>query len=271
MPELPEVEVTRMGIAPYLTGARIASIRLGKALRWPLGCDVAFLVGQRIHGVQRRGKYLVLALDDGILLIHLGMSGRLNFAPELGLPGVHDHFDLLVSASGGIRLHDPRRFGAVVWAPAVDKGMGLKLLGHLGREPLGEDFDALAFALEIKQHKAAIKQVLLAGQVVVGVGNIYANEVLFLAKINPRRSACKIGVQRLKQLALAIQDTLRQAIGYGGSTLKDFRGAHGEHGFFQLHAQVYGRQGEPCVACGRAIKLVQQGQRSTYYCAHCQR
>lgn len=271
MPELPEVEVTRMGIVPYLTGEKITSIRLGKPLRWPLGCDAAFLVGQKIHQIQRRAKYLLLELDHGLLLIHLGMSGCLGFASELPAPGAHDHFDLLISEYGGIRLHDPRRFGAVVWVPSVSKGMGLKLLGHLGKEPLDEDFDAHAFALDIKQHKAAIKQVLLAGHVVVGVGNIYANEVLFLAKINPHRSACKISLQRLKQLALIIQDTLRQAIAYGGSTLKDFRGAHGEHGLFQLHTRVYGRQGEPCSVCSQPIKLVQQGQRSTYYCVHCQR
>jgi len=273
MPELPEVEVTRMGIAPLLADARIVGVRLGKPLRWPLGCLQEDLVGQRVHGVRRRGKYLLLDLDRGILLIHLGMSGRLGFYVKGGdgkEVSAYDHFDLITS-KGVLRLHDPRRFGCVVWIPSEQEGMGKKLLGHLGAEPLSGDFDMEAFVCELKKRHAAVKQVLLGGDVVVGVGNIYANEVLFMARIDPRKSAGKISGRKARTLANAIQQVLRQAIAYGGASLKDFRAVHGENGLFQIHAKVYGRAKEPCTACRRPIKMIQQGQRSTYFCSYCQR
>ncbi|MGL4666696.1 MAG: bifunctional DNA-formamidopyrimidine glycosylase/DNA-(apurinic or apyrimidinic site) lyase [Saezia sp.] len=270
MPELPEVEVTRMGIAPLVEHATIMGVRLGKPLRWPLGCEQESLVGQVIHHVRRRGKYLLLDLDKGILLLHLGMSGRLGFYQKEVSPSVHDHFDL-VTSKGILRLHDPRRFGAVVWTPSEQEGMGKKLLGHLGVEPLSDDFDKDNFIQELKKRHAAIKQVLLSGNVVVGVGNIYANEVLFIARIYPRKSASKISAKKAKVLAQTIQEVLRQAIAYGGSSLKDFRAVHGEYGLFQIHAKVYGRAKEPCMVCKRPIKVIQQGQRSTYFCAYCQR
>lgn len=270
MPELPEVEVTRRGIAPLLDGAKITGIRLGKSLRWPLGCETEDLLGQKIHQVRRRGKYLLLDLDQGILLIHLGMSGRLGFFYKEEPPSKHDHFDL-VTSSGILRLHDPRRFGAVVWAPSEQEGMGAKLLGHLGAEPLFVDFDVDAFINKLKKRHTAVKQVLLSGSIVVGVGNIYANEVLFLARIDPRKDASKISARKARALADAIQQVLRQAIDDGGASLKDFRAVHGEYGLFQIHAKVYGRAKEPCTVCKRPIKMIQQGQRSTYFCSYCQR
>lgn len=185
MPELPEVEVTRLSIADKIANATIVSISKGKALRWPLGCRPAALTGQVIHGVRRRGKYLLLDLDKGILLIHLGMSGSLIFAQSLPSKGKHDHFDI-VTDQGALRLHDPRRFGAVVWSASENEGMGAKLLGHLGMEPLDDTLDVDAFVQGLKKRQSAIKQVILSGSVVVGVGNIYANEVLY-------RDLCKRG------------------------------------------------------------------------------
>lgn len=270
MPELPEIEVTRLGFASQIPGATIHSVCLGKPLRWPLGVDAAFLVGQNVHQVRRRGKYLLLDLDHGLLLIHLGMSGRLVFGANLPERNKHDHFEMQTT-HGLLRLHDPRRFGAVVWSAAEDSGMAQKLLQGLGMEPLAETFNVGRFVSEVKKHKAAIKQVLMSGRIVVGVGNIYANEALFLSGVNPRISACKISQKRLTLLAGHIQALLAQAIALGGTTLKDFRNPAGWHGLFQNRVQVYGRGGEPCVVCGHEIRSVRLGQRSTFFCSHCQK
>lgn len=270
MPELPEVEVTRMSFAQQIAGAVIKNVRMGKPLRWPLGCKPSSLSGQTIHQVRRRGKYLLLDLDCGVLIIHLGMSGRLVYANELPIPGLHDHMDLFTD-KGCLRLHDPRRFGAVVWAPSQQEGMGLKLLGHLGPEPLDEMFDIGKFIQALKKRTAPIKQVLLSGDVVVGVGNIYASEALFLAGIDPRKPACKISARKGKVLLESIRTVLSQAIAYGGSTLKDFKSADGEHGLFQLQAKVYGRNGKGCSQCGRPIRMIRQGQRSSFFCPRCQK
>lgn len=270
MPELPEVEVTRLGFATRIEGARITAVRLGLPLRWPLGCEPKVLCGQTVHGVTRRGKYLLLKLDSGVLLVHLGMSGRLIFDNGLDVPGKHDHFDLLTT-KGTLRLHDPRRFGAVVWSASLQNGMALKLLGGLGAEPFDVALDAQGFWLKLRQRRSAIKQVLLAGNPVVGVGNIYASEALFRAGIDPRKTACKISAPKAARLLEAIREVLLEAIAQGGSTLRDFRGAQGEHGLFQLQAKVYGRVGEPCVQCGRPVRRIVQAQRATFFCAHCQK
>ncbi|CAK7004563.1 bifunctional DNA-formamidopyrimidine glycosylase/DNA-(apurinic or apyrimidinic site) lyase [Saezia sanguinis] len=270
MPELPEVEVTRQSFMAQISHAQIVSVRMGKPLRWPLGCAPEQLLQQTIHQVRRRGKYLILDLDDGVLLIHLGMSGHLVFAEQLPAPAAHDHFDLHTT-HGVLRLHDPRRFGAVVWSASQHSGAALKLLGGLGAEPLDPDFDVQAFAAALKRRQAPIKQVLLAGDVVVGVGNIYASEALFRAGIDPRKPACKVSKPKVQKLAGTIQQVLSEAIRQGGTTLRDFRNTHGEHGWFQLQAQVYGRAGEPCLQCGRPIIMLRQGQRSTYFCRNCQK
>lgn len=270
MPELPEVEVTRRSFADAIAGAHVLSARLGKPLRWPLGIGVGVLAGRTVAGVRRRGKYLLLDLSDGLLLLHLGMSGSVVFARALPPPGSHDHFDL-VTTHGTLRLNDPRRFGAVVFAPSEDHATAQKLLGHLGMEPLGTAFDLAAFQRGLAQRKAAIKQVLLAGEVVVGVGNIYASEALFLAGIRPTTRAHRISRPRAQKLRNAICDVLARAVEKGGSTLRDFSNAQGESGYFQLEAMVYGRQGEPCRVCGTPIKSIRQGQRSTFFCPHCQK
>jgi formamidopyrimidine-DNA glycosylase len=270
MPELPEVEVTRLSFAGSIAGAKIRSVRMGKALRWPLGCPPDQLVGRLVLGVRRRGKYLLIDLDRGLLLLHLGMSGSLSFSGHLPPAGSHDHFEMVTTA-GTLRLNDPRRFGAVVYAASEDAPEARKLLGKLGMEPLSDDFEVARFHAELKRRKAAIKQVLLAGDVVVGVGNIYASEALFLAGIRPTVSAERLSRPRVGKLHAAIREVLARAVAKGGSTLRDFSSTNGERGYFQLEAMVYGREGQPCRVCGTPIKAVRQGQRSTFYCPVCQK
>jgi formamidopyrimidine-DNA glycosylase len=270
MPELPEVEVTRLSFADRIVGARILEARLGKPLRWPLGCEPAALVGRTVLGVRRRGKYLLLDLDRGLLLLHLGMSGSLRFDAGLPEAALHDHFDL-VTTQGVLRLNDPRRFGAVVFCEGESSVEARKLLGGLGVEPLGGDFGVEAFHAGLKKRKAPIKQVLLAGDLVVGVGNIYASEALFLAGIRPTMPAFRISKPRAARLQAAIREVLAKAVEKGGSTLRDFSNAHGESGYFQLEAMVYDRAGEPCRACGTPIRTIRQGQRATYFCPNCQK
>lgn len=270
MPELPEVEVTRLSFADTIAGAKVLSVRLGKALRWPLGCSVAQLVGRTVLAVRRRGKYLLIDLDQGLLLVHLGMSGRLNFSRHLAGAATHDHFEM-VTSHGTLKLNDPRRFGAVVYASSQDDPVAHKLLGKLGMEPLSPDFDVAQFQAGLKRRTAAIKQVLLAGDLVVGVGNIYASETLFLAGIRPTLSAARLSRSRCVKLHAAIVQVLARAVAKGGSTLRDFSSATGESGHFQLEAMVYARAGQPCRVCATAIKSVRQGQRSTFYCPTCQK
>lgn len=270
MPELPEVEATRLSFADRIAGAKVLSVRLGKSLRWPLGCAATRLVGRTVLAVRRRGKYLLIDLDQGLLLLHLGMSGSLRFSRELPSPGKHDHFEM-VTTHGTLRLNDPRRFGAVVYAASEEAPSASKLLDKLGMEPLSDDFSSNRFHEGLRRRKAAVKQVLLAGDVVVGVGNIYASEALFLAGIRPMMSAAKLSRPRVARLHAAIQDVLARALAGGGSTLRNFSSASGEKGHFQLDAMVYARDGQPCRVCGKAIKSLRQGQRSTFYCPQCQK
>ena len=270
MPELPEVEVTRLSFADRIASAHIQSVQMGKPLRWPLGCVPDGLHGQQVLGVRRRGKYLLIDLSAGLLLVHLGMSGSISFGHSLPALGKHDHFEMLTSL-GTLRLHDPRRFGAVVFASDESDPVAHKLLGRLGVEPLTDAFDSVAFHLALKQKNSAIKQVLLGGEVVVGVGNIYASEVLFLAGIRPTTQAAKLTKPRSARLHSAIRQVLALAVAKGGSTLKDFSNADGQTGYFQLQAMVYDRCGLPCRVCGSPVKSLRQGQRSTFYCAKCQK
>jgi formamidopyrimidine-DNA glycosylase len=270
MPELPEVEVTRRSFADRIAGAKIVSIQMGKPLRWPLGCDAATLVGRTVLRVTRRGKYLLVHLDAGVLLLHLGMSGSLQFASVLPPRGVHDHFELDTSR-GRLRLHDPRRFGAVVYADSLDDPRALKLLERLGVEPLEAGFDPLLFYRALRLRRSSIKQVLLAGDTVVGVGNIYASEALFMAGIRPTTRADRLSKLRVARLHAAIVAVLQQAVALGGSTLRDFSSAEGQSGYFQLDARVYGREGLPCRVCETPIKNIRQGQRSTFFCPQCQK
>lgn len=270
MPELPEVEVTRLSFANRIAGAQILGVRVGKPLRWHLNCQPEFLVGRSVLAVRRRGKYLLLDLDKGLLLVHLGMSGSLSFSLQSAEPGKHDHFDLCTSL-GVLRLNDPRRFGAVVYVPDEQDVLAQKLLGKLGMEPLQADFDAAVFHQGLARRKASIKQVLLAGDVVVGVGNIYASEALFLAAIRPTVPASRLSRPRANRLREAIRDVLTRAVQKGGSTLQNFSNAHGEQGHFQAEAMVYGRAGQACRVCGTPIRALRQGQRATFFCAKCQK
>jgi formamidopyrimidine-DNA glycosylase len=252
MPELPEVEVTRLSVVDRIRDARVESVRLGKPLRWPLGCDPVQLLGRRVLDVQRRGKYLWFVLsgsdvqcESGGLLLHLGMSGSLSFQAggwaEVALPGAHDHFDLHTSR-GHLRLHDPRRFGAVVWGASMGEGMPARLLSNLGVEPLSDAWTPAVLRQGLKGRRVSVKQALLAGDVVVGVGNIYASEALFRARIHPQTLAAEVGPKRCERLVEAVRTVLNEAVKAGGSTLKDFRNAQGGQGHFQLNAAVYGRE-----------------------------
>jgi len=270
MPELPEVEVTRLSFAERIRGARVTAVRVGKPLRWPLGASPETIVGRRVGEVSRRGKYLWVALDRGGLLMHLGMSGSLSFGTAIDPPGPHDHFDL-VTARGTLRLTDPRRFGAVVWSSAVDAAPAATLLAGLGLEPFDDRFDGAHLHAALRRRRVAVKTALLGGEIVVGAGNIYACEALFEAGIDPRLRSDRISRARAALLAEAVRSTLARAVELGGSTLRNFRDAHGAAGAFQLDAKVYGRAGKPCVQCGTPIRRIVQGARATFFCPVCQR
>ncbi len=270
MPELPEVEVTRQSFAPRIAGARVTAVHLGKPLRWPLGCEPQTLIDQTIGDATRRGKYLWLPMSKGGLLMHLGMSGSLAFRDAVGPPGVHDHFDL-ATTQGTLRLTDPRRFGAVVWSESQAHGAAAKLLLGLGREPFDAEFTGPYLHHALQRRRVAVKQALLGGNIVVGAGNIYACEALFAAGIDPRTRSDAISRPRAERLAAAVRETLARALTLGGSTLRDFKDAHGMAGEFQLQAGVYGREREPCHVCGTPIRRIVQGQRSTFFCPSCQR
>jgi formamidopyrimidine-DNA glycosylase len=274
MPELPEVEVTRLSFAERIAGAQVRAVRLGAPLRWPLGRDPASLVGTRVGAVTRRGKYLWLPLHGGAeggLLMHLGMSGSLAFghhAPDAP-PGKHDHFDLHTT-QGLLRLTDPRRFGAVVWSRALDAAPAARLLAGLGAEPFDEQLTPASFHAALKRRRTSVKAALLAGDIVVGAGNIYACEALFAAGIHPLVRCDRLSRPRAERLLAAVRTTLARALALGGSTLRDFRDAHGMAGEFQGQAQVYGREGQPCPRCGAPVRRRVIGQRSTYFCSSCQ-
>ena len=274
MPELPEVEVTRRGIAKPLQGAHVLRVRVGKPLRWPLGRAPETLVGSTVGDVTRRGKYLWLPLtaltESGGLLLHLGMSGSLALLQQPGDPGPHDHFDLITNR-GTLRLNDPRRFGAVVWSASVAHDPAATLLQRLGAEPFDEALTPATFHTALQRRRAPIKALLLAGEVVVGAGNIYACEALFQAGIHPAMRADGISRPRAARLLAALRATLSRALELGGSTLRDFTDVHGTSGSYQSQAAVYGRAGLPCPRCGGGVKRLLQAQRSTFFCAVCQR
>lgn len=272
MPELPEVETTLAGIAPHITGRRIdaVTVREGR-LRWPVATDLAAtLRGQHIRAVTRRAKYLLLHTDAGCVLIHLGMSGSLRvFTPPAPPPLKHDHIDLAMDNGVLLRLHDPRRFGALLWFAGTPEHH--PLLQHLGPEPLAADFNADYLRQALAKQKRALKLALMDKRIVVGVGNIYANEALFQAAIAPTRPANSLKPAEYAALVAAIQDVLQRAIAAGGSTLRDFVNSDGRSGYFQQHYAVYGRNGQICRRCGGGIVKITQGQRSSFYCPDCQR
>jgi len=276
MPELPEVETTGRGIAPHLTGQVIASVIIRNSmLRWPIPENLPVLLsGLTIQAVTRRAKYLLLDCGTGMLILHLGMSGSLRvLLPELmqlpeSSPRKHDHFDLVLNSQAVLRLHDPRRFGAVLWhAGNIAQH---PLLMNLGPEPLTADFNAQYLFRETRGLRACIKQTLMNSRLVAGIGNIYANEALYLAGINPKAIAGRIGIGRYEKLVQAVKHTLQLAIEAGGSSLRDFVHSDGTRGYFQQQYWVYGRSGQRCKRCSSVIKQIKQGQRSSFYCSGCQ-
>ncbi len=274
MPELPEVEVTRRALAPHVEGRRVTRVVVRESrLRWPVPPTLTrLLTGERIEHLDRRGKYLLWQVGVGTLISHLGMSGswRVHLTPP-PTPGPHDHLDIQLDGCW-LRLTDPRRFGALLWHPHVAGDVAQHpLLAHLGVEPFDPRFDAALLHAATRGRTAPIKQVLLAGDIVVGVGNIYASESLFRAGINPKLPARRLGPLRCARLVAAVREVLAEAISVGGSTLRDFIGAEGAEGYFMREAAVYGRAGAPCRACRTPIRRLLQGQRATYYCPRCQR
>ena len=269
MPELPEVEVTRRGIAPRITGRRISSVSVREArLRWPVPAAVRRLAGRTVRSVERRAKYLLLDCGGGHLILHLGMSGSLRVLPSGTAPEKHDHVDLVLG-DRMLRLRDPRRFGAVLWTTA-DPGAH-PLLRGLGLEPLSRALDGPRLHALTRGRRTAIKLFLMDSRRVVGVGNIYASESLFRARIDPRKPAARLSLEQCAALSGAIKRTLRAAIRAGGSSLRDFVGSDGVYGCFQLRSRVYDRAGLACRDCGAPVRRIVQGQRSTYFCASCQR
>lgn len=274
MPELPEVETTRRGLDPIITGKRVLAVNVYEArMRWPVTPDLnAILQGKPLLACERRGKYLLLRFEHGTLLIHLGMSGSLRQVEANAFLRKHDHVEWCFDGAT-VRLNDPRRFGAVLWH-SNDAGpvAAHPLLAALGIEPFDPAFTPALLYAGLQSRSVAIKQALLGGQVVVGVGNIYASESLFLARIHPRTPANRISLGRATRLHAAILTTLSNALESGGSTLRNYTGTQGEPGaYFEIHAAVYDRENQPCRTCGTPIRKIVQGQRATFFCPKCQR
>ncbi len=271
MPELPEVETTCRGIAPLLCGRRVTSVDVREPrLRWPVSPALAReLPGQRICGVSRRAKFLLLETPVGHLILHLGMSGSLRIVSRELPAEKHDHLDVVMDDGRCLRLRDPRRFGAALWT--TDDPLGHPLLKNLGPEPLGDEFNADLLHRLSRRRRVAVKSFLMNSQVVAGVGNIYASEALFLAGIHPGRPAGRISLKRYQRLVDAIREVLEDAIAAGGTTLRDFVDSNGNPGYFSQRLRVYGRQEKACEQCGSPVRSRVIGQRSTFYCPRCQR
>lgn len=270
MPELPEVETTRRGIAPHLVGQRVSRVIVReRRLRWPIPEDLDVrLSGQRIEAVERRAKYLLIRFESGTLIAHLGMSGSLRLVDGSLPPAKHEHVDLLLESGQALRYTDPRRFGALLWS---EDPLNHVLLASLGPEPLGDAFDGDRLFQQSRGRSMAVKPFIMDNAVVVGVGNIYASEALFAAGIDPRRPAGSISRARYLKLADEIRRILAMAIERGGTTLRDFVGGDGKPGYFQQELFVYGRAGEFCKNCGATLREIRLGQRSSVYCWRCQR
>ncbi len=270
MPELPEVETSRRGIEPYVSGQRIDNVVIrDRRLRWPIADDIdEHLPGTTVTAVERRAKYLVLKTTDGAAIMHLGMSGSVYIVDRDTPAGVHEHFDIEFASGKALRYRDPRRFGSLHWTADVASHW---LLRKLGPEPLSGELTGKYLHGASRNRTVNIKSFIMNSAVIVGVGNIYANEALFRAGIHPRRAAGRIALPRYENLASAIKSVLERAIHAGGTTLRDYHGGNGESGWFQQELDVYGREDEPCYSCGHPIRCIVVGQRATYYCVICQR
>lgn len=271
MPELPEVETTRRGIAPLITGMQVANTVIRQPqLRWKIPSKLqSCLSEQTIISVERRAKYLLLGTSNGTVIIHLGMSGSLRVIDSSEIPEKHDHFDIAFSNGTCLRLRDPRRFGAVLWTER--NPLQHKLLNQLGVEPLEDTFNSSYLYEKTRNKKIAIKNLLMDSHIVVGVGNIYASEALFLAGIRPRTAARRINRQRIELLVSAVKEVLTQAIKSGGTSFRDFTRSDGKPGYFQQKLNVYNRAGQSCRVCNSEIVQIKQNQRATYYCKVCQK
>ncbi len=271
MPELPEVETTRRGLAPLVCGATVAAVVVrNRAMRQPVPRNLArILTGRRIDRLERRAKYLLFRAGDGTLIVHLGMSGRLWVVAAGTPPEAHDHFDLALANGRTVRLRDPRRFGLVLWH--AGDPLAHKLLRDIGPEPLSDALNAEWLYRETRGRSGPIKNALMDSHLIAGVGNIYANEALYRARINPKLPARRLGLARYAVLVEKIRETLAEAIAAGGSSLRDYVNSAGEAGYFQNRFFVYGRDGEPCLTCRTPVRSLVLGQRSTFYCPRCQR
>lgn len=270
MPELPEVETTRRGITPHIRGKTVTGVIVRQRhLRWPIPTRLKkILTGEKILDVIRRGKYLLFITRAGTVIMHLGMSGSLRVVNKSVTPGKHDHVDLVLDDNRVLRLHDPRRFGAVLWTSHSPETH--PLLKSLGPEPLSDSFNSDYLFNRSRKRKSSIKSFIMDSKIVVGVGNIYANEALFRAGIRPTVQAGKISKNRYQQLVTVIKDVLKEAIAQGGTTLRDFTNEQGKPGYFRQSLLVYGRTGEHCSVCNKPIKQIKQNQRASFYCPHCQ-
>ena len=270
MPELPEVETTRRGIEPFLNGRRIDTVEIRDArLRWPIPDTVQRACGQCVKSVDRRAKYLMIRLESGALMLHLGMSGSLRVVPSGHEPGKHDHVDLHIDNGQLIRFNDPRRFGSLLWLEG--DGTDHPLIRDLGPEPLSDAFSGDHLWHNSRQRRVAVKSFIMNGHIVVGVGNIYASEALFRAGIHPLRAAGRVSKLRYQRLASSLRDVLEAAIRQGGTTLRDFSSSDGQPGYFGQELAVYSREGLPCIQCEAPVRQKRIGQRASYYCIRCQR
>ncbi|HIF51142.1 MAG TPA: bifunctional DNA-formamidopyrimidine glycosylase/DNA-(apurinic or apyrimidinic site) lyase [Thiotrichaceae bacterium] len=270
MPELPEVETTRKGIAPYVVGEVVKDVIIReRQLRWPIPTTLKrSLKNQLIRKLRRRAKYLLFYTDKGCMILHLGMSGNLRILDNKQAHEKHDHVDIIFESGNLLRFHDPRKFGSILWTK--DDPLEHKLISHLGPEPLSDEFNIeYLFSLSRKRTKA-IKTFIMDSHIVVGVGNIYASEALFRAGIKPTLQTGKVSKTRYEKLVIEIKNVLAEAIEKGGTTLRDFFNSDGKPGYFTQELQVYNREGEACNKCMRKIKMIRLGQRSTFYCSHCQ-
>ncbi|MFK7862208.1 MAG: bifunctional DNA-formamidopyrimidine glycosylase/DNA-(apurinic or apyrimidinic site) lyase [Granulosicoccus sp.] len=270
MPELPEVETTRRGIQPYLLNQNIARLEIfDRRLRWPVPAEVQALQGATVTAIDRRGKYLLIRVKAGTAIVHLGMSGSLRVCTQQEPRRKHDHFEITTTAGSIIRYHDPRRFGCLLWQAVDDPEHSL--LSKLGPEPLSDEFDGLHLFKSTRKRQVAIKNLIMNSQIVVGVGNIYASESLFMSGIRPGRAARRVTRKECDTLVSTIKEVLHHSITQGGTTLRDFVNSDGNPGYFAQSLNVYGREGEPCQQCGAQIRQRVIGQRSTFYCNQCQK
>ena len=274
MPELPEVEITRRGLLTLLNQTVANVVIRNASMRWPIPAHIPeTLINQKLLSLKRRAKYILAEFECGTLLLHLGMSGRISLLDRNYPPEKHDHFDISfhgVDGSAGqvLRLRDPRRFGAVLWAGLEPNNHAL--LAPLGPEPLDDNFNAKYLHVQLKTRSTAIKVAIMHSHLVVGVGNIYASESLFRARIHPETPAKNLTIKQCENLVAEIKSTLNDALNAGGSSLRDFFGVDGNIGYFQQEYFAYGRTDEPCKVCSKPIKCIRLGQRSTFFCQSCQ-